>query len=79
MNLDTIAYFTWLLNDEFFLETIEGNYVWSSPEYPGGNNTIRHYNGSLGDYMINESCCEFGSHKGEHRIRDYCGDSVKFV
>lgn len=76
MNFDTIADFTWFWNDEFFLETDEGNYIWSSPEY-NGDNTIRRYNGSLSDYISNEAGCSFGRDKGRHRIRDYCGDSVK--
>ena len=40
--LNLIGDFTWLWNDIFFIETEQGNFVWSDPEY-NGDNTIRLY------------------------------------
>lgn len=78
INLDTIAEFTWFWNHHFFLETKEGNFIWSDPDYPGGNNTIRSYNGTLQDYC-KESNIPYGRSKGKHSIRGYCGEGVRFI
>lgn len=77
IDLDTVASFTWCWADEFFLETEHGNYIWSDPDY-NGDNTIRPYGGDY-KYYCKESNIPFGRDKGTHRIRDYCGDQVKFV
>lgn len=33
LTLDTIGSFTWNYNKMFFIETKEGNFEWSDPEY----------------------------------------------
>jgi hypothetical protein len=78
IDLDTIASFTWFWGDKFFLETEHGNYIWSNPDYPGGDNTIRSY-GANYKYYCKETGVLFARDKGKHRIRDYCGDQVQFI
>jgi len=78
MNLDEIARFIWFWNDKFFVEAESGNYIWSDPSYPNGNNTIRPYKGTCKDYC-ESSGVEFGRDKGSHRIAEYCGPYVRFV
>jgi hypothetical protein len=77
MNMSTLARFTWLWGEEFFLETENGNFIWSSPSY-GGDNTIRPCDKSLEEYcqLMN---LEFGRDKGQHEIEKYCGNKVRFV
>ncbi len=75
ITLDTIAEFTWDFGSRFLLETPEGTYVWSDPEY-GGDNTIRpltkeEVENFFGDF--------WGRSKGSHKVRDYCGDNVKIL
>lgn len=69
-----IREFTWNFGNQFFIETEEGNFIWSDPSY-NGDNTIRKYNGSLEDYFGNS----FGRDKGKHYISDYCGEDFTFV
>lgn len=76
MTLDTIASFGWNFAKEFFLETKEGNFVWSDPDY-GGDNTIRKFNGSLVDYC-KQAGIPYIRDKGHHTVRNYCGKDVKF-
>ncbi len=76
MNLNTIASFTWSFNHSFFVETNEGNFVWSDPEY-GGDNTIRKFNGDYKKWCKKEKI-PFGRDKGMHTIGEYCGHDVKF-
>lgn len=78
LDLDTVADFTWCWNYKFFLETKAGNFIWSDPDYPGGDNTIRPYKGSYADFL-RENHIEFGRDKGKHIIRDYCGENVLIV
>lgn len=78
ITLDTIADFSWCWNHVFFLETSEGCFLWSDSEYPHGDNTITPYNGTLRDFL-RESNTPFVRDKGTHRIRDYCGENVRFI
>jgi hypothetical protein len=76
--LDDVADFTYCWGNTFFLETAKGNYEWSDPEYPGGDNSIKKFNGNLKDFYRH---CKipYGRGKGEHVIRNYCGPDVKIV
>lgn len=48
--INDAASFIWMWGNKFFLETLsKGNFIWSDPDYPGGDNTIRRFNGSLKD------------------------------
>jgi hypothetical protein len=76
LTLDDVAKFTWMFTNIFFLETSKGNYLWSDPSYPGGDNTIKPTNQTYGEYCKEG---EFGRIKGEHVIKDYCGDEVKIM
>ena len=74
INLNTIADFTWMWDDKFFLETSEGNFVWSDSDYQG-DNTIVPFNGTIADYC-EQTMISFGRDKGKHTIRGYCGEDV---
>lgn len=77
IGLDTVAEFGWNFGSEFFLETANGNFIWSDPDY-GGDNTIHPFQGSLEDYCVTRSL-PFVRDKGKHTIRGYCGPDVEFV
>ena len=68
--LNSIADFTWMWNDIFFLETSEGNYLWSDPDY-GGDNKIRRYHGTHKD-LLKHIGHDFSRAKGRHTIKEYC-------
>lgn len=74
ITIDTIANFVWSYAQEFFLETSEGNYVWSDPDY-GGDNTIKRFDGSYADWCKKKNI-DFGRGKGQHKIGEYCGTEV---
>lgn len=72
--LELVGDFTWDFGHEFFIETNDGNFIWSDPEY-GGNNTIRSTKKSIRQHFGKSH----GRDKGKHYIKDYCGSEVKFV
>jgi hypothetical protein len=78
MDLDSACSFTWNYGNEFFLESSEGNYTWSSPDYHGGTNEIKKFNGTYKEWC-EQNNIPFGRDKGHHKIRDYCGDKVIFI
>ena len=67
-----VGNFTWNFANKFFIETVEGNFVWSDPDYPGGDNSITPYAGDYKQWINGR----LGRNKGKHIIRSYCGDSV---
>ncbi len=75
--LDLMGDFTWCFNQYFFVETEEGNFVWSSSDY-GGNNTLTKTKKSLSKFL-REQQIEFGRDKGKHIIKNYCGNAVKIL
>ena len=77
ITLDTVAEFTWDYGNKFLLETDEGNFEWSDPDY-NGDNTIVKFNGTYRDWLASAGI-PYGRMKGSHTIRDYCGDQVKIV
>lgn len=76
INLDTIADFSWAWNHIFFLETSEGNFIWSDPDY-NGNNTISRFHGSL-EKFLKDNRIPYVRYKGKHTIGGYCGPDVIF-
>jgi len=66
----TFAHFTWSFGAEFFLETSEGNFVWSDPNY-GGTNEIRPFKGSY-DQWCKRLGIPYGRDKGTHAVGGYC-------
>jgi len=64
------------LEKTFFLQTDEGNFVWSDPEY-NGDNTIVSFDGTYKDWCRKEEI-PFGRDKGRHTIENYCGSDVIF-
>lgn len=77
LNLDSEAKFVHGFGCMFFLETTEENYVWSDPEYPNGDNTIKKFNGTVKQWLeVNQ--IPFGRSKGTHKVREYCGENVIF-
>lgn len=77
INLDTVADFGWSFHETFFLETKEGNFIWSDPYY-GGDNTIRSFDGDVKRFCKQEQI-PFVRCKGRHTIRKYCGEGVRFI
>ncbi len=75
LKLTDIGHFTWGFGSDFFIEVDGlGNFVWSDPDYQG-NHIILPFAGSYKEW------CEklkipFGRDKGEHVIKDYCGNDV---
>lgn len=78
IDLETRGSFTWNFGNEFFIETPDGNYTWSSPEYHGGTNEIKKFNGDYKKWC-EDSNFPFGRDKGSHIIKEYCGDKVIFA
>ena len=67
--LDLIGDFTWGWSDQFFIETDQGNFIWSDPQY-GGDNSLKSFDGYIEDwYKIHG--IDYGRSKGQHRIGDY--------
>ena len=75
--LNLMGQFTWFWNDIFFIETERGNFVWSDPDYPNGDNTIRPFRGMIQEF-IKDQKIDYGRAKGEHLISRYCGDEIIF-
>jgi len=66
--------FTWDFSCYFFIETNEGNFIWSDPDYQG-DNTIKATNLSY-EQWINGSV---GRSKGKHIISHYCGEDFSLA
>lgn len=67
--------FTWTWGKEFFIETSEGNFIYSDPDY-GGDNTLRSVDASYKEWSEPYS---FGRDKGRHYITDFCGESFQLL
>ena len=78
MTLDTIGEFTWLWGHEFFITTPEGNWIYSDPDYDGGDNTIRKIENTLVEYLKIHHL-PYGRDKGQHTIGQYCGEEVTIL
>lgn len=72
--LDLEGTFYWSFRDEYFIETNEGNFIWSCPSQ-FGNNTIKRYEGTLKSWCKENEvpCCR---NKGKKIIRDLTGNDV---
>ncbi len=77
LTLDTVAQFTWGWDEEFFMETNDGNFVFSDAEY-GGTGTIRRFNGYYADWLKGKNVT-YGRDKGRQTVRQFCGANVRFV
>jgi hypothetical protein len=75
--LDIVGHFTWSYGERFFIETSEGNFVWSDPDYDG-DNTLRRFHGGYSDWCKDVGI-PYGRDKGRHVLRMYCGDDVKVI
>ncbi len=75
--LDLTGNFVWSFGKEFHIATDKGNYEWSCPDYPGGDDTLKPC-GSYGEWL-DKIGIEFGRCKGRHVIKDYCGESVVLI
>lgn len=82
MNYDNIKNlvgdFTFSYRHLFFIKTDSGNFEWSNPEYPDGDNTIKAFNGGYKEWYEHIGIPS-GRSKGKHVIKDYCGEDVKFL
>lgn len=80
-----VMLFVWDFGHRFFVSPVDldskenhghkFNYVWSNPDYPGGDNTIRPFEGTIKDFFGSS----FGRDKGSHVVRSYCGDETTFI
>ena len=75
LTLDTVGQFGFSFYHKFFIETAIGNFVWSDPDYPGGDNTIIPFDGNLKDFCKQEGI-PYVRDKGTHIIGEYCGKNV---
>lgn len=74
---NTRGHFTWsFIGPKYFVETPYGNFIWSDPQYPDGDNMLVRYKKPFTDW-IRELKIPYGRDKGSHVIREYCGDDVK--
>lgn len=72
LNLEGTFY--WSYRDEYFIETKEGNFVWSCPSQ-FGDNSFRRYGGTLKQWCKeNEVPCT--KNKGKKIIRTVVSDEV---
>lgn len=73
---ELIGDFAWSFSDQFFIETNDGNFIWSDPDY-NGTGIIKPTEWDYKRWL--KSChIPYGRDKGKHRIKDYCGE-FKFV
>ena len=81
--LEQKADFTWLWSADYFLETAFWNFKWSSPDYPGGDNTITYTSKSYDEHMRDikplGALLFYGRDKGTKIIGNYCGRDVVFT
>lgn len=71
------GHFFWSFGHEFFIETSVGNFVWSDPDYPNGDNSIKPFAGSYREW-IDLIGVDFARDKGNHSILYYVGDSFTY-
>lgn len=86
LTLDSIVDVSWSFNHLYLLDTGSELYIWSSPSYLGGDNTIRKLNTSYPrstkDWAVlyrTHLGIDFVRCKGKQVVRNYCGDQVKFL
>lgn len=70
--LNLVGDFTYNFGHKFFIETSEGNFVWSDPSY-GGDNTLCRVSCDYKTWC-KDIGIPFGRDKGKHFLRDYCVD-----
>lgn len=70
---DLVGDFTWDFGSHFFIETSDGNFIWNNI-----NNVIIEYSGSYDEWLV-ESDIPYARCKGQHYIKDYCGNDFKFA
>lgn len=63
--------FTWMFNQNFFIETARGNFIWKDPDY-GGDNSITPTKMTYAEYC-EHSGIDYGRDKGSHIIGEYVG------
>lgn len=69
---DLVGTFTWSFGSKFYIETSEGNFVWSDPDYRG-DHTIREVKYSYKEWCRVEKI-PYGRDKGKHILRNFCKD-----
>lgn len=76
--INLVGHFTFSFHYRFFIETNKGNFEWHDPNYPGGDNTIRPFNGTYKEWCQKINI-PFGRDKGQHFVKDYCGTDFVLV
>lgn len=75
---ETIGKFGWAWSHEFFVQTDYGNFIYSDPDYPNGNNTLQPYPHSLRKFCQDRGLACVRD-KGCHPIEKFCGPNVKIL
>lgn len=75
MNL--VGDFTWNYSYQFLIETSEGNFIWSDPDYLCGDNSVIPFNGTYEDWIKQEQI-PCGRDKGKHLVKNYIGTEFSF-
>jgi hypothetical protein len=78
LNLEDRANFTYLFNHLYFMKTTKGNFLFSHPEYPNGDNTIKPTDKSY-NQILKDLGVPYGRSSGDHKISTFCGTSVKIL
>lgn len=73
---ELVGDFSWNFGKLFYIETSQGNFIWSDPNYDG-DNTIKQHNGTIDSFM-KENSVPFLRDKGKHVIKIYCGKDVVY-
>jgi hypothetical protein len=86
LDLDSVVEVYWAFSYQYLLDTGSELYIWSSPSYLGGDNTVRKLNTTYPrstkawtSLYIEHLGVGFVRCKGRHIVRSYCGDQVKFL
>jgi hypothetical protein len=75
--LDTMGTFTWFFGQDWFVETVHGNYHWSDPDYGTGDNTFTLYKGTYEQFKLKMGT--FGRDGGKRIVRNKCGEDITIV
>ena len=88
LDINSVAAFSWAFNELYLVQPLgtKDLYLWSNPEYPNGNNTIKKlatpYPSSLAEWQAlyrTHLGIDFVRDKGTHLISRYCGDTVQIL
>ena len=74
--LNTQGEFLWGWNHIWFIITPIGNFIWSDPDYPDGDNTFNPTDLSY-EQWLRKTGIPFARNKGTHTISQFCGNNIE--